>query len=210
MTTRLAVLVFVIAGIVAGAMPLGAGASSGVSPLAGHLLTKTELPSGWYPTTKPTTADFNGSCLQQARMAIKGKTWARARFSQNTAAILELVTDAAGSSHWKAVRSNLATCRNFTVKSLNRTFPASTSAVQFPRVGTSSSAYKVAVVGSTILTLTRYAVFFQVHTYFGLFLYSTFSKVNAQTVAALANAAAAKVEGQPVPAPTTSAPAASG
>lgn len=203
MTNRFAIAVLVFAGIVAGATPFAGAGQASASPLSGYLLVGTELPSGWTAVTP--TQPFHGSCFQQAKSAIK-KGWTSASFTDHRASIEEYLTGASDRARWQALLANLSTCRHFHFHGSTGTLVGLVQAAKLPTVGTASSSYSVAIIGNSVFSLVDDVVLFRAQTKLGALVYIGVGKPSSTTVTAFADAAAAKAEGEPVPAINTAGP----
>ncbi len=198
MIARLAIVMFVLSGIAAGSTPaLAASSPAATSSLAGQLLTKTELPSGWKSTFLPVTQTFHGSCFEQARSALR-KIWASTGFTNHKATFDEFLTESSERGHWQSLSRNLATCRKFKYQLGKHSLTGTVRSLKLPSPSTASSAYVVGVVGNLLFTLVEDVVLFQARTTLGAIVYVQIGKPNPATIAALTKMAVAKAEGQPV------------
>lgn len=181
------------------------GVSAVASPLKSHLLTVTDLPPGWSVTRPHKVAASSSPCLNAIHQSTQSHSHrASVAFSKGAAPIVGEALSTGGSQHkaWLHLRHALANCGTFTVSLGDRSVSGNTTALSFPSIGASSSAYTVK------LTLTGVGagydvVLFQAGPYYGLLAYGVVGTPKVTDAWAFVREAVEKAEGVPVTPPAT-------
>ena len=195
------VLLAVTTAVLAGAGLFVAGCSSGPPPTAAslmraRLLSVSDLPAGWSSVPLKTSAlkQTSASCLAAVHSSMTGVTEEEAAFVQGSSVPSfgeALATGPEAAAHWARLDQAMAGCRSATLTVAGQKTPLTIKPLAFPAVGTASAAYAwtFAVSGIPFSTVL---VSFSAGGYQGYIAYSAIGAPVTSTVAAFADAAAAK------------------
>lgn len=182
----------------AGVAATGAGAASRPSPLRSKLLTASQLGQGWTGgpiSNKPSGA--TPSCFKPFDNAPGKVTKAKADFQQSGGIPQvgeSLMTGPGTIKHLNAANNALSTCKTVSFKSSGHTLKGTITPIStFPNVGDKSVAYAMTVKVQN-QTLGVDIVLFQVGRYGAAVLYMDQGTPSAETVAGIANQAAANLQ----------------
>jgi len=186
--------------VVASAGLFVAGCGGSPPPSAGslvkeRLLSVSDLPAGWSSIAlKAASAQPTVSCLAGLSATMSGLTSATATFVQGSGvpSLGEvLATGPQAAARWARLDQAMAACHSTTLALSGVKTPVTIKPLAFPQVGKASSAYLWAFRASGI-PISTVLVSFSAGDYQGYIEYSAVGAPAASTVAAFADAAAAK------------------
>ena len=166
------------------------------SLLQARLLSVSDLPAGWSSVPLKTSAfeQTSASCLAGVPRRATAATEAEAAFVQGSSIPTfgeDLTTGAQQAARWARLDQAMADCRSATITVAGQKTPLAMTTFAFPRVGKASSAYRWTFTVSGI-PISTVVVTFAAGAYQGLVEYSGIGAPVTSTVAAFADAAAAK------------------
>ncbi len=183
--------------VAATALTSGCGGNSTASALQDHLLSVSDLPTGWSPApVNPASVRTNAPCLSGLPADSQGFTHAAAAFVQGTAipSLVEvLATGPRAKPRWRSLSRALAHCHTATITIAGKKAPVTITPLSIPGAATTTAAYAWTFTITGIHFGTD-LVLFQTGKDTGYLTYSDLGTPAIATVRAFLAAAVAKAQ----------------
>jgi hypothetical protein len=186
----------------------GAGAISN-GQLKAKALSLSDFPTGWSAHTSSRGGGSTwGGCVTRAKkLSPRGDTKANVAFADHGTPTLVTETLAAGpdiKSAYEEINRIFSACKHLSITSRGLTIHGTVGAMSFPKVGTSSNAYRMTFTAEGVTVGADIVVFEVPQGIFGFMGYESLGRPDPTTVVDYVTEAVNKVEGKPTLTPTTS------
>ena len=185
----------------------GAGAISN-GQLKAKALSLSNFPGGWsvHDSKRGGGSTWGGCFTRAKRLNPRGDTKASVAFADRGTPTAVTETLASGpdiKTAYEEINRIFSACKHFSVTSRGLTIQGSIGAMSFPKVGTSSSAYRMTFTAQGVTVGADFVVFEAPQGIFGFMGYESLGRPDPTTVLDYVTEAVNKVEGKPTLTPTT-------